>query len=89
MKLDKKFKKAWVEALLSGKYKQSNFYGECNGKCVLEVGAIVRFGTPKRWASVLGEVDDCHCTISQQFYELNDNDQVPFEIFAGVIDQWL
>jgi hypothetical protein len=88
MKLDKKFKKAWVEALLSGKYEQACFHGQCNGKCVLEVGAIVKFGTSTKWQEIFIGID-YGSTILEEFWKLNDNENLPFEVFAGVINEWL
>ena len=87
MKLDKKFKKAWVEALLSGKYTQCT--GEMTNSqghvCTLGLGGVVKHKDPEKGWDVLGNE-----AITQEFVRMNDNPNViPFEIMAGVINEWL
>lgn len=87
MKLDKKFKKAWVEALLSGKYTQcTGFMRNSKGHvCTLGLGGILKYKNAWRGWEVIGDEE-----ITNEFVSMNDNPNViPFEIMAGVINEWL
>jgi hypothetical protein len=84
-RLPKKFKQKWVKALLSGEYRQcTGSMGYKNHCCVLGVGGIIKFGSPSRGWDLLKNKN-----IEWQLINLNDQGQVPFEVLAGVIDQWL
>jgi hypothetical protein len=49
MKLPKKFKQKWVEALLSEKYEQCHFQLQdtCGSMCIMGLGAFAKFGITK------------------------------------------
>lgn len=86
-KLSKKFKKQWVNALLSGEYEQ--VFGtpgsdRTKAHCVLGVGGVVKYGTCRKAYKVLNG-DDAEGAL----LTLNDEERVPFDILAGVIDEWL
>lgn len=84
--LDPKFKKDWVKALLSGKYTQNNSIGRngSNHHCVLGVGGIALNQDAPSGYNIFKDKK-----IQEDFIRLNDMDKVPFEIFAGIIDEWL
>ena len=101
-KLPKEFKKKWVAALRSGKYKQARgvLYDEYNkGYCCLGVSGKVcgypdselkteffRFGFDQIPQILKG---DCYTNpIVEGLTDLND-DMIPFEIIAGVVNEWL
>jgi len=89
-KLPKKFKDKWVKALLSGDFEQ-NTTGtmEFDGKvCVLGLGAFVKFGDPERGWNVFDEYGEDQWPIECELFGLNDSG-VPFEVLAGVINEWL
>lgn len=104
-KLPKAFKKKWVDALMSGKYEQGHsrlkFAGLhcCLGvacevvgaKNIEEKGYIVN--TENSVIEGIEKIPDLihgnsRNPVVAQLTNLNDN-EVPFEVIAGVIDEWL
>lgn len=99
-KLPKKFKKDWVNALRSGKYKQGYRFLKCGivGEtyhCCLGVACEIvgdEIPTGATWIpdnaydvpEILHEKND----ITESLAGLNDAG-VPFEVIAGVINEWL
>ena len=91
--MNQEIKKKWVEALLSGKYKQG-FGALCwQGKyCCLGVLREVAGGSVGN-SQALGfdTLEAAEITDGQQaeFSVLNDADRVPFDMIAGLIDEAL
>lgn len=57
---------------------------------MLQIGSIIKFKTSSKWASVLGNGDDYDSVLAtEELWKLNDHEQLPFEIFAGIIQEWL
>lgn len=84
-KLDKEFKKRWIDILLSEKYGQGfNSLGHDNKVCVLGAGGIALAGSSSKGYEVLKDKE-----IESEFCSLNDVHKIPFEVFAGIIDEWL
>jgi hypothetical protein len=87
-KLDPKFKDRWVKALMSGRYEQ-NTNGNLqsalypNLVCVLGVGGDLMFGNPRKGYEVIMDGE-----IEKELYSLNDAG-VPFEVLAGIINEYL
>lgn len=86
-------KKKWIEALRSGEYKQGKQMLYRNGRyCCLGVGCVVL--RDKETSEIAGRsypsslglrgFDGLESPLS----EINDSG-VPFEVIAGVIDQWV
>lgn len=100
-KLPKAFKKKWVDALLSGEYKQADCglvskTGRC---CCLAVAAIESgfrreelrddgWVMSEKFKGAIPENFRLNSAIQFAFSDLND-DGVPFDIIAGIINQWL
>lgn len=87
-------KKKWVDALLSGEYKQGLDYLKDNGRfCCLGVLADVS-GFVSNSSTVLQDGDGEMCVlglnkqVQQELAHLND-DGVPFDMIAGLIDEAL
>lgn len=102
-KLPEEFKKKWVDALLSGKYKQGNFQLRRvdNTYCCLGVAAKVcgvkdnaitgEYGLStvnQNYRKVPNIIKSGPNPIAHAFMVLNDNN-VPFEVIAGVINEYL
>jgi hypothetical protein len=99
-KLPKEFKGKWVDALLSGKYGQAPCGLVSNGRyCCLGVAAVVSgfaadnlrydgYVMSEKFKGKIPEVFRTNTEAQINLTLLND-DGVPFEVIAGVINEWL